>query len=177
MITMPLKTASRLAEKIVNVLDPMCVRPPEIVGSIRRKRPACNDLDFVVIPKNLALVKARCKQNAATVKLDGDLNLIVIMENGVQVDIFFAHERLPDLFTPRPGNWGTLMLCRTGSVSFNRWFAMECEKRGFHWNPYMGIHGHEPSPGEARPIIASETEEEMFTALGMDFIKPEDRER
>lgn len=171
-----LSKAKKMAEQIVGVLAPLCDNIA-VAGSIRRHRPSVGDIDLVILPKDLTAVKDRCKKNAAAVKIDGDLNLIVILENGVQLDFFFARPKLHDLFTPRPSNWGTLFLCRTGSTTFNKWFAMQCEAKGYYWNPYLGIHGHEPTPGTPRPIIAGAIEDDMFAALDMDFIKPQNRER
>ncbi len=176
-MNLSLSKADRFAEKIVSELKPLCEKI-EVAGSIRRRRPVVGDIDLVILPKYKPAVQARCKRNALKVIMDGEINLIVELSNGVQLDIFFAHGQEKDLFgVVNESTWGTLLLCRTGSKDFNIWIANTAARKGFHWNPYLGIHGHPPSPGEPAPIIASETEEDIFKVLGLDYITPEARER
>jgi DNA polymerase/3'-5' exonuclease PolX len=63
-----------------------------------------------------------------------------------------------------------LLLARTGSADFNIWLARTAKVRALHFNPHQGIL-------RGDQVIASRTEEEIFSALGLPFIRPEDRER
>lgn len=175
---LPLQKAEEFARSVVAELTPFCVFPPEIAGSIRRKRPICNDIDLVIMAKDKAAIRARCLKNGKAT-LDGELNLIVELNSGVQLDIFFARRSENDLFGESvPCTFGTLFLCRTGSTAFNVWLCDLANHKGLHWNPYQGLFKPDVShPGKAWQLLACEHEEDIFKALGIDFVKPEDRER
>jgi len=166
-----LDRARRYAEKILAELAPYCERA-EIAGSIRRERPAPNDIDLVVLPSpgHAPAIRRRCLRSCPDVRQDGECQLLFVLDGGVQIDLWFASAREPDLFQPNPCTFGTRLLLRTGSAAFNAWFAVEAQRRGFHWNPYHGLYAH------GRPIMA-ESEAELFSAIGLPYIPPRDRER
>jgi DNA polymerase (family X) len=162
-----------IAEKVVAALAPLCDRI-EIAGSLRRHRPLVGDIDLVILPKDRAAIRAKLVP-ACTLIADGSQNLIVDFliskSERLQLDIFFAHAGKGDLFgQSEPSNWGTLLLCRTGSKQFNIWFAKQAIQAGYHWSPYRGLI-------QAEQVVASETEEEIFAALGLSSITPASRER
>lgn len=172
---MTLTRARALAEVISDVLSPLCERI-QVAGSVRRSRPVVNDLDFVVLlrPGQRAAFEQRATQSAAVVKSGEDI-LIVRLKDGTQVDFYFARPPGADLLAPVPGNWGTVLLCRTGSKEHNIYLAQQAQRAGFRWETMIGITLAVDFSG--RSVIASETEEDIFRALGMDFIPPEKRER
>lgn len=174
---MNLTRATSYAERIAGELTPMC-QQIAIVGSIRRRRPTCNDIDLVILPKDRIAIRQRCLQGGGTATTDGALNLIVQLRSGVQLDIFFARPAEQDLFNVvTPSTWATLLLCRTGSKDFNFWFCRMAEAKGLHWNPYLGLHRKPERETDPWPLIPCETEAELFRAVGLDYINPEDRER
>jgi len=167
-----LAKAQGMAEKIVAAMAPYCERIA-VAGSIRRLRPMVGDIDIVVLPKpdQLRAFRLRCKQNA-TVVSDGDQNLILTLKSGVQLDIWIASHAEKELLDTRPCNFGSLLLCRTGSIKHNIHLVQHAKSVGLVWNPYWGVfapHG--------RRALASETEEDIFKALKLDFVPPERRER
>ena len=181
---MKLEPARHFAELIKGILAPFCEKI-EIAGSIRRARPNVNDIDFVLLPKygqTLAL-RERCKQRCRVVK-DGEQNYIVAMPISaaqretlgmdgweVQIDIFIAHPGKRDLLQCVPSNFGSLLVCRTGSTAHNIWLVERAKKNYMTWNPYAGVIDPEGY------VIAGETEAEVFAACGVDYIEPERRER
>lgn len=159
------------AERIVAELAPFCDKI-EIAGSIRRGRMFVNDIDLVVLPRagQTNALRERCKRNSEVVT-DGEQNLIVKLPGiDFQLDVFIARPASTELFEKKPSNWGTLLLCRTGSKEYNIFLATRAQKLGLHWKPYEGIFDDEL-------LIASETEEEIFAALKLAFIPPAMRER
>jgi len=164
--------ACRIVPKILEKWSPLCQRI-EVAGSFRRNRHSINDLDFVVQidpalrAEFLELLKESCRvlrgddtdaQNTIAEIAFGTLE-------GFQVDLFFAHGGVKDLFSEQPTNWGSLLLCRTGSAQHNIRFANLVKAKGWHWNPYRGIeHGDR--------IVASDTEQAMYAAVGVEFIEP-----
>ena len=166
---MNLTTADKYVAKLLEILTPYCDRIA-VAGSIRRRRPVVGDIDLVVLTRDPAAVKARCKQSCTT-KTDGQQNYICETNNGIQIDIFFAQYAQEDFFTKVPGTWGTILLCRTGSTAHNIYLVEHAKKLGLKWDPYAGVVDPDFN------IIASETEEEIFSALKLEFIPPEKRER
>ena len=162
----PLIKATAWAHQIIDVISPFC-QEVHIAGSIRRKRPIVHDIDLVVLPHNKAALKARCSHNA-TVLSDGDKNYLIRLNNGLEIDIFFAHSGTADFFNPDPPNIGSILLCRTGSKEFNQRIARHAHTLGAQWQPYRGLV-------VANKVIASRTEEEMFNRLNINFMPPEHR--
>jgi DNA polymerase/3'-5' exonuclease PolX len=198
---MNLQFAQRLAERIRGVLEPYC-DAIEIAGSIRRQRPVCGDLDIVVLtkPGRFSDLIERCAVNGRCVKAGQQyrvFNLPIqqghVMSEDVQLDLWFAHRGEKDLVGQEtPGNFASLLVCRTGSAEFNIWLARTAQAKGLHWNPHAGLmhpsgrafvdgrgedgkkFGGVVTIGE---YLDTPTEEAFFAALGLEFIRPEDRER
>jgi DNA polymerase (family 10) len=166
---MGLEVATKYAEQIARVLSPYAYRI-EIAGSIRRRRPECHDVDLVIIPRDRMALEKRALLNAQGLEWGGAI-FRVMTKIGVQLDLYYAHQGVNDMFAPRPSNWGTVLLCRTGSAQHNIALCEAAKARGLHWNPQHGV-----MDAEGR-CVACETEEAVFAALGMEFVKPEDRER
>lgn len=179
---LPLAQAERIAEKIRGELAPFCERI-EVAGSIRRRRPDCGDVDLVLLPRTAADVTnilQRCGRNARPLK-KGDQYVVFTLANGFQLDLWFAHPgeiSEGDLLdTPRetaPCNFGVLLLARTGSAMFNVWIAQQATAAGLHFNPHRGI---QRGASKTSRVIAATEEAEIFSALGLEFIPPERRER
>jgi len=165
--------AERYVLAIEEALSPFCKRIT-VAGSVRRKRPFVNDIDFVVLDPDPLQFRQRASANSTIVK-DGPEILIVRLKDGTQVDFYFAHGPSKELLETKPGNWGTVLLCRTGSKEHNIFLAQRAQKLGFKWETMIGLTFAVDMKGSQ--IMASETEEEIFKELGLPFIKPEDRER
>lgn len=169
---MKLATAQHLARRIVEELQPYCKTGPSgplitIAGSIRRGLAEVNDIDLVLIPENISALRDRVLRRATPIQ-DGPQNLLVRLSNGVQLDLFFARAETCDLLEAKPSNWGTILLCRTGSKEHNIKLAQRAHSLGLQWKTNEGIF--------AGPILlASATEEEMFRAFELPYIEPKDR--
>jgi DNA polymerase (family 10) len=170
---MLLAPAKRFAERIVAELRPHCDRI-EIAGSIRRGRPHVNDVDIVCIPRGIEgreRIIERCREKGHLLKNGGQYVelMYLILPGPVQLDLWFAHGGNSDLFTHAPSNWGMLLLARTGSKEHNIKLAALAKAQGLTFSPHEGI-----KRGDV--ILASETEEAIFAALGLTYIEPHDRE-
>lgn len=171
---MKLAQADRYADQIMAAVHE--VAPPdemECAGSRRRRKPDCGDLDFVILPRapgDIPIIQARFRQNCVP-KIEGPVNSSYLDRAGFQLDVYFAHQAERELYSVTACNWGTLLICRTGSQAFNSWLAIQAGNRGMHWNPYNGVLDSKGG------VIASETEEAVFKALGLGWVRPEDRER
>jgi DNA polymerase (family 10) len=165
--TMQLRLAQKIAEQLVVALKPLCVQI-HVAGSIRRCRPECGDIDFVVQTANIQAFKKRCLENA-TMLCNGEEVFRIELKNGVQVDFYFA--RLPDEgLIPQPTNFGSVLLCRTGSASHNIYLVEHAKRIGLSWHPHQGVFN------KRFELLASATEQEIFAALQLDYVPPEVRE-
>lgn len=166
-----LLNAYKLADRIKETLSPWC-KKIEVAGSIRRARPEVGDIDLVILPKPGCEHDIRNRIKAqTTVVSDGHQTLIVRLSNGVQIDTWFAHHGVTDLLDPQPSNWGTLLMCRTGSRQHNIFICQKAAELGLHWDPHRGVRD-----GSGR-ILAAEEEKDVFLAVGLAWIPPALRER
>lgn len=160
--------ADMLSKNIVDSLAPYC-HQISVAGSIRRRRPVINDIDIVVIPKDPAKFRARLFRTTTAI-CDGPKYISVHLCNGYQLDVFIARQAVDDWFNTLPANWGSILLCRTGSKEHNTLLAAAAKKLGLTWDIQRGILD------ENGYIIASATEEEIFSALRLPYLPPEQRE-
>lgn len=164
---MTLARGQAFAKAIIQVLGKHC-RKIEVAGSIRRERPEVNDVDIVLLTDWPSRVIDRVKQTC-TLKTQGQQNVTAIMQDGTQLDLWFTKPDGDDWFVPRPSNWGSVLLCRTGSVAHNAALCAYAQTKGLHFDAYRGLMRGEK-------VIASKTEEEIYAALGVPFHPPTERE-
>jgi DNA polymerase (family 10) len=161
--------ARKYAALIASELAPFCERI-EVAGSVRRGCDYVGDIDLVAIPRDMQGLRGRLTRNCIAESV-GDENLRVVTSIGVQVDLFLARGAGRDLLNQIPSTWGSVMLCRTGSVKHNIWFVQQAKRKNLTWRIQRGLFTEE---GEC---VASETEEEMFAAVGLKYVAPEKRDR
>jgi DNA polymerase (family 10) len=182
----PLGEARRYAEHIQRELASLCERI-DIAGSIRRGRPEVHDLDLVLLlkPGKRAELEARVKRSANTrVTKNGPQIIGLILHNGMQVELYIATEAEDTLLGRIPTNYGMRLLAMTGSKAHNIKLAQWAKDNGFHFHPYRGLMQggkYVPAEGggeeyEGGYVCAGETEQEIFDALGLAFVPPENRE-
>lgn len=183
----PLREARSMAECIRDELAEFCERI-EIAGSIRRGRPDCGDLDLVLVLREGAreALEKRVQQSANTVVLkSGPQIMAFLLHHGMQVDLYFAAPAVTDLLETTPTNFGMRWLAMTGSKEHNVKLAKLAKQQGVHFHPYRGLmrggryvrnSTGEGETYEGGEVYASASEEEIFAALGLPFIPPEERE-
>ena len=167
MITLPWERGMRFARGVAEALAPFCSRPPMIVGSLRRRRPEAHDVDLLVVSGEWQALRKRALERAHEICC-GEEVFRLETTTGIQVDIYRAHERSQDLGGEVPSNYGTMAVCKTGSKEFNVWMAQRAQRFGLHWNPSKGLF-------RDGTWVAGETEEELFAALEVEFMPPEQR--
>ena len=177
---MRLDHAERIAGRIVGALREWCDRI-EIAGSIRRRRPHVGDIDLVVLARDgqEQRIRDRMLQSCRRV-VCGDQAMVVAMPvpagcphpaNELQIDVWFAKRSTGDLFEVAASahNFGTLLLCRTGSKEHNIRLCTRARDMGIKWDPHHGVM-------RGNRVVASEEEADVFRALDLPFIAPESRE-
>ncbi len=173
---MKLEQAKLWADRLVTLLSPFCARL-EVAGSIRRGRAWVNDIDLV-LELELGQMEGlmRCVERYWQVLRSGGMVVSLqkfpggLIEGEVRADLFIARARARDLLEVTPSNWGSVLLCRTGSKEHNIYLCERAKALGLRWNPSEGVY-------RGRELVASETEGEIFAALELPWIEPGKRER
>jgi DNA polymerase (family X) len=159
--SLELEKANMLASQISDQIKPLCSRL-ELVGSIRRQKILVGDIDFVVVTTDGNWAKiASClkKQNVICAG-----NQLIKINYQVGSDLFQA-----DFYRACAKNFGIQHLIRTGSAEHNCFLASYALTNGFRLKYSEGLLKDEQ-------LVAGETEESIFNALGLPCPKPEERE-
>lgn len=137
----------------------------EVAGSVRRWRETIGDIDIVVGSARAAPIMAAftAAPSVERVIAHGDTKSSVVVDRGLQIDLRVV----------RPDQLGAAMMYFTGSKDHNVRMRGIALKRKLLLNEYGLFRVGEEKDGTP---IASRTEEEVFAALGMDWIPPELRE-
>ncbi len=153
------------ADEMIVTLREAGVQEISVAGSVRRYRETIGDIDLLVPSKEAAaIMKAfTSAPSVERVLAQGDTKSSVIVARGLQIDVRVVP----------PDSWGAAMLYFTGSKEHNVRLRGHALKRKLLLNEY-GLY---KVGAEARgQEIASKTEEDVYGALGMDWIAPEMRE-
>src|SRR5207245_7663644 len=164
-----LDTAEAQAQKIAEHLrDYPGIEKATPAGSLRRGRETVGDLDILVTGPACCDDVERQKLIEHIIKLPGLMEIIARGENkvsfrmrgGMQVDV----RLLP------PDSFGAAMQYFTGSKAHNVSLRQRALKMGYTLNEYSLARLDD------QQVVASKTEEEIYTALKLDYIPPEMRE-
>lgn len=196
---MNLITAENYASKIYAWLLPHAALVKtcatlQVAGSIRRRRPICNDVDMVCIPRitastdllgneigrvnhALKLLQDYVAANAGKARFasggEREGKQVIVELPKCQLDLWFAAE----------ATFATRLVCRTGSREHNIWLASRAKRLGKKWNPYEGVYvgGVWRRVGDADVYVGGElvqvdSETALYRLLDLPFIDPVNRE-
>jgi DNA polymerase (family 10) len=148
-------------EQLLNHLrDCTAVAKIEVVGSFRRRRESVGDIDLLAISSDSAQVMRRLVEYprvAQTVGL-GDTKSSVVLQDGLQVDLRVVAEE----------SYGAALVYFTGSKDHCVQIRRIAQRMELSLNEYGLFRGKEP--------VAGRTEDEVYRALGLEWIAPELRE-
>jgi len=153
--------ANPIAKKLLNKIRKVSsVEKAEAGGSLRRKRPTIGDIDLLVSSKMPKLVAKAilALPEIKKVLASGEKKTSILLENGLQVDFRVV----------KPEHWGSALQYFTGSKSHSIALRKIAIKKGLKLSEYGVFKG--------KKVLASKTEEEVYNALGLDYIEPELRE-
>lgn len=159
----PISVALPHAERLVAELSHIAgVRHARYCGSLRRFSETVGDIDIVVAAQNApAVMDAVVALNVVErVLARGETKTSIVTTRGLQIDVRVV----------KPEQLGAALLYFTGSKAHNVKLRQRALTRGWTLNEYA------LSELEGGKIIASETEQEIYAALGLPFIPPELRE-
>jgi len=159
----PISVALPLAERIVAHLSEVPgVTHASYCGSLRRFCETIGDVDIIVAAAHAPPVREALQSMTVVdrVLAGGDAKASIVTRRGMQVDlrVVAAHQL------------GAARLYFTGSKGHNIKLRQRALARGWTLNEYA------LSEVEGGKVIASETEEQIYEALGLPFIPPVLRE-
>lgn len=155
--------AMPLAKRVVTMLEGYPgVETARTCGSLRRMCETIGDLDVVVAARDGAPIMERFATSpfADQVLVRGDTKTSVLTRQGVQIDLRVVE----------PEAIGAASLYFTGSKAHNIKLRQMAMERGWLLNEYA------LSDNESGAVIARETEEAIYEALGLPWIAPPLRE-
>jgi DNA polymerase (family 10) len=131
----------------------------EVAGSFRRKKETVGDIDVLVVTSSAKDVGDAIAELPIVrdVVAHGDKKLSFDLKSGIRVDIRFV----------KRSQWGAALLYFTGSKEHNIALRKLAIGRGWKLNEYGLFQGDK--------IIASREEEDIYKALGLPFLLPEER--
>lgn len=174
---MALKTASELADEMLQALMPHCEPGRCVVaGSIRRQKPLVGDIEIVAIPKpgsitpffvaasSIAKPQTRMGRESRYVKMHREVPKVGLVQY--------------DLFLPQGFDWGRILAIRTGSAEWAaKMLASEWSKKGYCGTEH-GLLPQSvcrkkdrtwlllPETDPAKHRVEFREEEDLFTWLG-----------
>ncbi len=166
----PFGRARRSARQILNTLRSLDgVVRAEAAGSLRRRRETVGDLDFVVASDTPGpIMEAFCSMDEVeSVVASGDTKSTVRLIGGLSADLRVVP---PEVF-------GATLHHFTGSKDHNVEMRARAMKRGLRvseWGVFR--RGTGDGGGDTEERVACESEEDVYAAVGLEWIPPELRE-
>jgi DNA polymerase (family 10) len=150
---------------VVYLRETASVGEISVCGSVRRWKETIGDIDLLVASDQPAPIMAAFTgaPNVERILAAGDTKSSVIVERGLQIDLRVVP----------PAAWGAALLYFTGSKEHNVRLRGYALRKKLLLNEYGLYRVGEEKTGTP---VASLTEEDIYAALGMDWIPPELRE-
>ena len=141
----------------------------ELAGSFRRRRDTVGDLDLLVCggtPEQV-MEAFTTHDRVAEVLARGETRSAVRLADGLQVDLRLVPEE----------SFGAALLYFTGSKEHNIELRRVANDQGLTLNEY-GLVREQDARAKSAPdaVVAGRTEQDIYRALGLDWIPPELRE-
>jgi DNA polymerase/3'-5' exonuclease PolX len=163
---MTLATARGIAERIRDLLAPYC-RRIEVAGSVRREKPQdIKDIELVCVLDTAQLLRfVSLVRSLPVLKGKPDGKYIRFLHDGECVDLFIVTRE----------TWGCIYFIRTGSADFCKAIMVRAQNHGlkFHEGRLYEVRGNGATSW--LHLIPTPEEEDVFAALGLQFIPPAER--
>ncbi len=135
-----------------------------IAGSYRRKKETIGDLDILVISKNPENIMTYFinQKEVDRVLAYGTTKSSIRLSSGIDVDLRVVSKE----------SYGAALTYFTGSKAHNVAMRKIAQGKGMKLNEY-GLYSKK---GGKEEVVARESEEEIYEALGLQYVEPEMRE-
>ena len=142
-----------------------------VAGSVRRERETIGDIDILAVSKKPEAIMERFISLPGVVHViaHGDTKSSVKLKSGVNVDLRIVPAE----------SYGAALNYFTGSKDHNVHLREIAIRKGLKLNEY-GLFKATEEKGRnisKEKMVAGKSEEEIYAALGMDYIEPEMREQ
>ncbi|HKE10248.1 MAG TPA: DNA polymerase/3'-5' exonuclease PolX [Myxococcota bacterium] len=136
------------------------VRQVAIAGSLRRRKETIGDLDFLVLSTAPGPVMRRFVEmpEVVAVHARGESKSMVRLANGMDADLRIVPKE----------SFGAALVYFTGGKDHNVTLRRVAQEAGLKLNEYGVFKGEK--------VLAGRTEQDVYQALGLDWIPPELRE-
>jgi DNA polymerase/3'-5' exonuclease PolX len=158
---MELRQAKQISQEIVDILKPHC-REIMVVGSIRREKPICHDIDIVLVPANQGALAMALNDLGQKIKSGPKIHACKYKFE--QVEIYIADER----------TWPTLVLIRTGSKEHNIKLCARAKSLGMKLHADGSGIEYVSSSGEPDRLLPKD-EADVFKMMGLPYVEPRRR--
>ena len=142
-------------------------------GSLRRGRETAGDLDLLVTGPACDPSKAAAAVDY-TAAYPGIRDIIAKGEN--KVSFYLANSLQVDVRLLPSASYGAALQYFTGSKAHNVALRQRALKMGYTLSEWALARLEDGPEGPAGSVVAAETEESIYKALGMDWMPPEMRE-
>lgn len=178
--------AYRLAEEVSRLLGPT-VELLKVVGSLRRRRPAVGDIEFLARPPSspdlfegpsivhLEYVRAVMEGLGTWVK--GGTRQMQITDllgrKGTHLELYLVHPpgcACKDCRPWGPAAWGSMLAIRTGPEQLSKYVVTVMRERGL-----KHVRG-QVRQRKTDELVPTETEEAFFELAGVECLPPSRRE-
>jgi DNA polymerase (family 10) len=164
------EAAERLTKYLLDLEGIDRVTP---AGSLRRGRETAGDLDLLVTGPACDPERASAAVEY-TAAYPGIRDMIAKGEN--KVSFYLANSLQVDVRLLPAGSYGAALQYFTGSKMHNVALRQRALKLGYTLSEWALARLADSPAGPAGSVVAAETEESIYEALGMDWIPPELRE-
>ena len=147
--------ANKLCDELRVLLWDFGVGNVHVAGSVRRNKPEVGDIDIIV--------------NGDITKLQGEGHPWRYADGGTKKCTIEYKGRQVNILRTENGRVGAALLYFTGNATFNLIMRRKAKKMGFKLNEYGLWKGDE--------FIAGTYEQDIFEALGMKYLEPEQRSK
>lgn len=156
----PIKDALDIANEVLEAIKPALTKW-SFAGSLRREKATVHDLDIVAIGNPAEALRLAKEELGAETVQSGE-SIVRFTYQGVMGDITFM---------PNEEEWGATILYRTGPKDLNLIMRARAKRKGWMLNEH-GLFDR-----ETKALIAAKTEEEIFKALDMKYLTPQERDK
>ena len=167
----PRKEVTQIGNYVINTAKTVPGTKAEIVGSYRRNRPYSGDIDILFSNKNNFLddlINNLKKSNL----IEHVLSLGPVKFQGTYFSSFPKKDgilRKIDIRYVPPENWGSSLVHATGSDNLNIWLRQKALDKN------LSLSEHGLLDLRTNRKIDVPTEEDVFNAVGVEYILPENR--
>lgn len=161
----PWDEAVHVAAQVSEHLAPWCSMS-KCAGSVRRKRPTCRDIEFVVAPHMVGDLFGELQPITQPIQ-EALLEIGTWVKGGdrymVISDVLgHPHLRLELHLVHPPAQWGSILAIRTGPAGLGEYAMKAMRARGYrHQDGYVR---------KGAEVVPTETEEQFFALAGIPCV-------